>query len=130
MRFIGRFMLEFGVLSSAFDFLTFGALLGLFHTTPELFRTGWFVESLLTELVVALVVRTRRPFFRSKPGKVLLVSTIVLIPVTFAIPYVPHIGVLGFVTLPPGLLAVLAGVTALYVLATELMKKWFYRRAV
>jgi len=95
-----------------------------------LFRTGWFVESLLTELVVALVVRTRRPFFRSKPGKVLLVSTMVLIPVTFAIPYVPHIGVLGFVTVPPSLLAVLAGVTALYVLATELMKKWFYRRAV
>jgi Mg2+-importing ATPase len=130
MRFIGRFMLEFGVLSSAFDFLTFAALLGPFHATPELFRTGWFVESLLTELVVALVVRTRRPFFRSKPGKVLLVSTMVLIPVTFAIPYVPHINVLGFVAVPPSLLAALAGVTALYVLATELMKKWFYRRTV
>jgi Mg2+-importing ATPase len=130
MRFIGRFMLEFGVLSSAFDFLTFAALLDLFHATPELFRTGWFVESLLTELVVALVVRTRRPFFRSRPGKVLLVSTMVLIPVAFAIPYVPHIGVLGFVTVPLSLLAVLAGVTALYVLATELMKKWFYRRTV
>jgi Mg2+-importing ATPase len=130
MRFIGRFMLEFGVLSSAFDFLTFGALLGLFHATPELFRTGWFVESLLTELVVALVVRTRRPFFRSKPGKLLLVSTMVLIPVAFAIPYVPHISVLGFVTVPPSLLAVLAGVTAFYVLATELMKKWFYRTTV
>jgi P-type Mg2+ transporter len=129
MRFIGRFMIEFGVLSSAFDFLTFGVLLGLFHASPELFRTGWFVESLLTELVVALVVRTRRPFFRSKPGTVLLVSTMVLIPVTFAIPYVPHISVLGFVTIPPSLLVVLAGITALYVVATELMKKWFYRRA-
>jgi len=129
IRFIGRFMLEFGILSSAFDFLTFGALLGLFHATPELFRTGWFVESLLTELVVALVVRTRRPFFRSKPGKVLLVSTMVLIPVAFAIPYLPHIGVLGFVAVPGSLLAALAGVTALYVLATELMKKWFYRGA-
>ena len=129
MRFIGRFMLEFGVVSSAFDFLTFAVLLGLFHATPALFRTGWFVESLLTELVVALVVRTRRPFFRSRPGKVLLVSTAVMIPVTFAIPYMPYVGVLGFVTVPTSLLAALAGVTALYVLATELMKKWFYRKA-
>src|SRR5678809_1166825 len=85
MRFIGRFMLEFGILSSAFDFLTFGALLGLFHATPELFRTGWFVESLLTELVVALVVRTRRPFFRSKPGAVLFWSTLALVGLAPAI---------------------------------------------
>lgn len=130
MRFIGRFMLEFGALSSAFDFLTFAVLLGLFRATPEVFRTGWFVESLLTELLVALVVRTRRPFFRSRPGKVLLVSTMVLIPVAFAIPYLPHIGVVGFVAVPPSLLAVLAGITALYVVATELMKKWFYRKTM
>jgi Mg2+-importing ATPase len=129
MRFIGRFMIEFGVLSSAFDVLTFAVLLGPFHATPELFRTGWFIESLLTELVVALVVRTRRPFFRSQPGRMLLVSTMVLIPVTFAIPYVPHIGVLGFVAVPVSLLATLAAVTVLYVLATELMKSWFYRSA-
>ena len=69
MRFIGRFMLEFGAVSSVFDFLTFGALLLVFHAAPDLFRTGWFVESLLTELVIALVVRTRRPFFRSRPGR-------------------------------------------------------------
>ncbi len=128
MRFIGRFMLEFGALSSAFDFLTFGALLWLLHATPEQFRTGWFVESLLTELVVALVVRTRRPFFRSKPGKVLLLSTMILVPLAFAIPYLPDIAVLGFVAVPPSLLAMIAGITAFYVLATELMKKWFYRK--
>ena len=72
MRFIGRFMVEFGLLSSVFDFLTFGVLLCVFHASPEVFRTGWFVESLLTELVIALVVRTRRPFFRSRPGTILL----------------------------------------------------------
>ena len=75
-------------------------------------------------------MRTRRPFFRSRPGTVLLVSTLVLIAVAFAIPYLPHIGVLGFVAVPASLLAALAGVTALYVLATELMKRWFYKRAV
>lgn len=130
MRFIGRFMVEFGVLSSLFDFLTFAVLLGLFHASPEVFRTGWFVASLLTELVVALVVRTRRPFFRSRPGKTLLVSTLALIPVAFGIPFMPYVSLLGFVAVPASLLAALAGVTVLYVLATELMKKSFYRRAV
>jgi Mg2+-importing ATPase len=128
MRFIGLFMVEFGVLSSLFDGLTFAALLGLFPSTPELFRTGWFVESLLTELAVALVVRTRRPFFRSRPGAVLLVTTLVLIPAACAIPYLPHAGVLGFVPLPAGLLGTLAGITVCYVAATELLKRRFYAR--
>jgi Mg2+-importing ATPase len=128
MGFIGRFMIEFGILSSVFDFITFAALLGFFHAGAELFRTGWFVESLLTELVIALVVRTRRPFFRSRPGTVLLISTLILIPVTFAIPFAPYAGVLGFVPLPTALFAALLGITALYVFAAELTKKWFYRR--
>jgi hypothetical protein len=71
----------------------------------------------------------RRPFFRSKSGRVLLLSTLGLIPATFVIPYLSHIGVLGFVRLAPSLLAALALVTMLYVFATELMKRWFYRRA-
>ena len=76
MRFIGRFMVEFGLLSSVFDALTFATLLLVFATPVSVFRTGWFVESLLTELVIALVVRTRRPFFRSRPGRwTLLAST-------------------------------------------------------
>jgi Mg2+-importing ATPase len=129
MRFIARFMVEFGVLSSLFDLLTFAGLLVLFHATPELFRTGWFVESLLTELAIALVVRTRRPFFRSRPGRVLLISTLVLVPVTFAIPYVPYAGLLGFVPLPASLLAGLAAVTVVYVGAAEVTKRWFYRRS-
>jgi Mg2+-importing ATPase len=127
MRFIARFMIEFGFLSSIFDFLTFGMLLGVFRATPELFRTGWFIESLLTELVIALVVRTRRPFFRSRPGRLLFWSTQILILVTFTIPYVPFANLLGFVPPPASLLATLAGVTVLYVAAAELTKRWFYR---
>jgi P-type Mg2+ transporter len=127
IRFIGRYMVEFGVLSSTFDFLTFGALLVIFRATPEIFRTSWFVESLLTELVVALVMRTRRPFFRSRPGTLLLESTIVLIIVALAIPYLPFADVFGFVPLPGGLLAAIAFITVLYVAATELQKRWFYR---
>jgi Mg2+-importing ATPase len=127
MRFIGRFMVEFGVLSSAFDFLTFAALIGLFHAAPELFRTGWFVESLLTELVIALVVRTRRPFYRSRPGGLLLYSSMALIAVAFLVPFLPYVDVLGFVPVPGALLATLAGVTALYVVSAELLKYRFYR---
>ncbi len=69
IRFIGRFMVEFGAVSSIFDFVTFGVLLKGFRVNPELFRTSWFVESLLTELVIALVVRTKRPFYRSRPER-------------------------------------------------------------
>jgi Mg2+-importing ATPase len=128
MRFIGRFMVQFGALSSLFDFLTFATLLVLFAAPPELFRTGWFVESLLTELVIALVIRTRRPFFRSRPGRFLLVSTIILVVATFAIPFVPRADILGFVPVPASLLAVLAAIAGLYVLAIELVKHRFYRR--
>ncbi len=127
MRFIGRFMVEFGVTSSLFDLLTFAALLGLFRAGPELFRTGWFVESLLTELVIALIVRTERPFFRSRPGRLLLISTLLLVPLTFALPFLPGANLLGFVPPPAALLASLVAITLLYVLATELLKRWFYR---
>jgi Mg2+-importing ATPase len=127
-RFIGPFMVEFGVLSSAFDLLTFALLRRGFGAGPELFRTGWFLESLLTELVVALVVRTRRPFWHSRPGRLLLASTVALVAVAFAVPYVPGASVFGFVPLPLGVLAALMLITIAYVSAAELMKRWFYHR--
>jgi Mg2+-importing ATPase len=128
MRFIGRFMVEFGVLSSVFDFVMFGALLGLVAATPILFRTGWFTESLLTELVIALVVRTRRPFFQSRPGFLLLSLTIGVVVAAFVIPYLPGAGVLGFAPMPVQVLLLIVVVTLLYVTATELAKAHFYRR--
>ena len=128
ISFIGRFMVVFGLVSAVFDFVTFGALWIVFQAAPGVFRTGWFVESLLTELVIALVVRTRRPFFRSRPGTILLASTIALIVVAFVIPYLPFAGVFGFVPLPGLLLATIALITVLYVVATELTKRRFYAR--
>jgi Mg2+-importing ATPase len=127
MRFIGKFMVVFGLTSSLFDFLTFGSLLKLFHATPVVFRTGWFIESLLTELVIALVVRTRRPFYRSRPGKVLFYSTLLLIGFTFLIPFLPFSAYLGFVPLPAAILLTLVTLTIFYVIVTEAMKRWFYR---
>jgi Mg2+-importing ATPase len=88
----------------------------------DTFRTAWFVESLLTELVIALVVRTRRRFYQSRPGNVLLWSTIGLIILTFTIPFLPSVAVLGFVPLSFDILATLALITALYIVATEILK--------
>jgi P-type Mg2+ transporter len=128
IRFIGRYMVEFGVLSSVFDCLTFGALLLVFRATPAIFRTGWFVESLLTELLVALVMRTRRPFFRSRPGRLLLNATIGVIVLALAVPYLPFADAFGFVPLPGVLLAAMVFITVLYVAETDVQKQWFYRR--
>lgn len=127
IRFITRYMIEFGFLSSAFDLIMFAILLVGFRASVEVFRTSWFVESLLTELAVALVVRTHRPFFRSRPGTLLLVTTIGVSALAFAIPFLPFSSYLGFVPIPVSLLLTICGVTTLYVFATELLKKWFYR---
>jgi Mg2+-importing ATPase len=89
--------------------------------------TGWFVESLLTELVIALVVRPGRPFFRGRPGTLLLASTVAIVAVTFAIPFLPLAGALGFAPLPGAMLLILTGITVLHVVATELAKSRFYR---
>ena len=77
--------------------------------------------------MIALVVRTRRPFFRSRPGNTLLLLTVALLVVTPAIPFLPFVGELGFVPIPAALIAVLLGITAAYVLATEILKRQFYR---
>lgn len=127
-KFISRYMVLFGLVSSLFDFLTFGTLLYVFSTTEEEFRTGWFIESLLTELVIALVVRTRRVFFRSRPGTLLLSSTVIVIGITLVLPYLPINSLLGFVPLPAPLMLMLIGLTVLYVVVAEIAKNYFYGR--
>jgi P-type Mg2+ transporter len=126
--FIRDYMVLFGLVSSIFDFLTFGVLLFIFNASPEKFRTGWFIESLLTELVIALVVRTRRVFFRSRPGTLLLVSTLIVIGITLVLPYFPFNYLFGFIPLPAPLMLTMLGLTAVYVLVTEITKKYFYSR--
>ena len=128
MKFIRNFMLVFGAVSSVFDYLTFGTLLFVVRASPEQFRTAWFIESLLTELFVALVVRTRRPFFKSRIGKYLWLSTLAVAAVTLVVPYLPFGGLLGFVPLPIPLMLTILGITLGYVLATEVAKKHFYAR--
>ncbi|MBK6587579.1 MAG: magnesium-translocating P-type ATPase [Acidobacteria bacterium] len=128
ISFIGKFMIVFGLVSSIFDYLTFGLLYFYIRASEAEFQTGWFIESLLTELLVALIVRTRRPFYRSRPGRWLWISTVAVVGLTIVIPYIPGTNILGFVPLPPGILVMIIVISALYVAAAEAVKQVFYRR--
>ncbi len=127
IAYVRNFMIVFGLVSSVFDFLTFAVLLWGVRASEQEFHTAWFVESLLTELAVALVVRTRMPFYRSRPGKWLLRSTVAVAMLTMAIPYLPGSHRLGFIPLPIPLLMLVVGITLLYVLAAEQAKRYFHR---
>jgi Mg2+-importing ATPase len=123
LRTVRNFMIVYGVLSSVFDVATFLTLRLGFGAGPEVFRTGWFIESTATELAVLLVLRTNRPFLRSRPARALLISSALLAAVTVALPYTPLARPLGFVPLVGVILATLAGLTIVYVLANEVVKR-------
>ncbi len=125
---IATFMVGFGVLSSLFDLATFAVLLLGFHADADLFRSGWFVESLLTQLFVALVIRTRRSCFKSRPGRFLLFATAALVPVALAIPFLPFTRPIGFVPVPVLLLACVLGISLAYAATVEATKGWFLKR--
>jgi Mg2+-importing ATPase len=125
--FIRRFMLIFGPLSSAFDFLTFALLFWLLHAGQDLFHTGWFVESVLSAAFVVLALRTRLPLTRSRPGRALLAMTGLVVLLTVALPYSPLAGPLGFKPLPPLYLLAIAAIVVTYVASAEMVKRWFYR---
>ncbi len=126
---IRNFMLAFGLISSLFDVLTFFVLLVVLRSAEEEFRTAWFVESLLTELAILLVVRTHRPLIRSRPSRALLGSTVGVAVLAFALPYLPLLApMFGFVALPPLLLATLIAITLAYVVVNETAKRAFQRQ--
>ncbi len=126
--FIRDYMVTFGLISSLYDMLTFGLLLWVFHAAPAEFRTAWFVESLLTELLVALVVRTRGPCYRSRPATSLVVITATVVCVTLTLPYSPVATLFDFVPLPLPLMLTLVGVSLAYGATVEWGKQVFYRR--
>ena len=123
-------MLTFGLVSSIFDYLTFAVLLLFLQAGVEEFRTGWFVESVISASVIVLVVRSRRPFIRSRPSRGLLVATLAIGGLTLLLPYTPLRGLLGFVPLQPQFLAALLCIVVGYVVAAEVAKKVFYRHVL
>jgi P-type Mg2+ transporter len=128
---IRLYMITFGLISTVFDLLTFGLLIQVYHASAQLFQSTWFVISLLTELVVVLVLRTRRPFWKSKPGPILLVSTLAVGAVAMVLPRLGMVSRwMGFVPLPPHLMLSGLGIVALYAVTTEAAKLVFYARGL
>jgi Mg2+-importing ATPase len=128
VKFIERFMLVFGPISSVFDFLTFYVLLYLFGAGETLFQTGWFIESITTQVLVVFAIRTRRPLFRSRPHLFLAAMALGVIAVAMALPLLPVVGRwLGFVAPPPLFFVFLIGATLAYLAIVEITKRIFYR---
>lgn len=126
--FIRRFMMTFGALSSVFDFLTFGALLLILQASPAQFRTGWFLESVISAALIVLVIRSRRPFLRSRPAPALLLATLAVVGITIALPYTPLAYHLGFAPLPAHFLILIGVIVLVYIGAAEITKRHFYSR--
>jgi Mg2+-importing ATPase len=123
-------MTFFGPISSAYDFQTFGVMIWVFDAGPQLFHTGWFVESLATQSLVVFVIRTRRvPFFHSRPSRPLLAATLAVVLVGILIPYSPFADLLGFRPLPRTFLVILVGMAVTYLGIVEAGKAVFFRRA-
>ena len=128
IAFIRKFMLTFGLVSSVFDYLTFGVLMLILHATPAQFQTGWFMESVISASVIVLVIRSRRPFFKSRPGRYLLMATLIVAGVTLIFPFTPLGRIFGFVPLPLSFLVIMLAIVALYMVTTEVVKKIFYQK--
>jgi Mg2+-importing ATPase len=126
---IRRFMAFFGPISSVYDFLTFFVMLRVFDAGASLFQSGWFVESLTTQTLVIFVIRTRRlPFYKSRPSRPLLLTTLACATLGVAIPYIPPIAHLfGFQPLPLTFLAILAVMIATYLVLAQIGVGIFFR---
>ena len=128
IRFIRSFMLSVGPVSSIFDFLTFYLMLRVFHAGEALFHTGWFVESLATQVLVIFVIRTQGNPFRSRPSTLLTVTSLSAVLIGALLPFTVLGTRLGFVPLPWGFFLVLAAMVVAYLAGVEVVKRWFFRR--
>jgi len=127
MRFVHNFMLFLGPVSSVFDFLTFGLLLLVFHADEALFQTGWFIESLATQVLVIFVLRTRRNPLRSRPHPVLATTSVAVVVLAVVLPFTPLGAWFGFVPPSAAFLLAIAGLTVSYLLLAQGAKWAFYR---
>jgi Mg2+-importing ATPase len=129
MKFVKKFMLLFGLISSFFDYVTFFLLFYLFRVTAAQFQTGWFIESLATQTLIILIIRTSLvPFIQSKPAISLLLSTVFAVAFGWSLPFLIPGAWFGLVPLNPIILATLFGVVVTYLITVEIVKQWFYRR--
>jgi Mg2+-importing ATPase len=127
MNFIRNFMLVVGPVSSAFDFLTFYVMLSVLQADEALFQTGWFVESLCTQVLVIFIIRTRGNPFKSRAHPVLVATSLAVVAIAAVLPYTPLGSYFGFVPPPAKFYFILAGMVGVYLLVVEMAKRGFYR---
>jgi Mg2+-importing ATPase len=126
--FIRNFMLVVGPVSSVFDFLMFFILISVLGANEELFHTGWFIESIATQVLVIFIIRTRGNPFKSRPNMALTVTSLAVVMAAILLPFTPLAPHLGFVVPPPLFFLILPGMVLCYLAAVELVKRYFYRR--
>ena len=131
-----RFIVFIGPISSIFDYATYFIMLFIYgawaHPDPShaaLFHTGWFVESLFTQTLIIHVIRTKKiPFLQSRASKALTFTSLAIVAVGAYLPYSPLASLLGFTPLPWSYWLWLLGMLVIYVLLTQVIKTWFYRK--
>ena len=127
IREIKKFMWSYGLLSSIFDFTTFGVLLLVFHADQSLFQAGWFLESIMTQVFVVYIIRTKLvPFKESRPSTLLILSTLLVILTSLLIVLLPIRNLFHFGHLLPIQIISLSGVVVLYLFFAQLIKSRFY----
>lgn len=128
VRLIRNYMFVFGALSTVFDLTTFLVLRLVFHAEAPEFRSAWFLGSILTEVGVLFVLRTRAPFFLSRPSRWVILTSLLVVAIAIAVPYSPLAPALELVPIPATLLGLIVLITLAYIASTELVKRVFWRR--
>ena len=127
MKFIKKFMIVFGLISSLFDFATFGFLYFMLHSNEAIFRTGWFLESMATQVLIIHIIRTRRlPFVQSTAHPALIATTLGVVLIAWILPFTPVANILGFVPLSLNILLGLGAIVITYLVTVEIAKRFFY----
>jgi Mg2+-importing ATPase len=123
-----KYMLVFGIHSSLFDIATFMTLYHILHTGDDAFRTGWFIESVLSEIFILFIIRTHKRFYRSRPGRYLSLFSALALVATVCLPYSPLAAEFGLTPIALPTLATMLCILLLYVLTAEMLKVWFFQR--
>jgi Mg2+-importing ATPase len=121
-------MVIFGIHSSLFDVITFVTLLYVLKVKESAFQTGWFIESILTELFILFIIRTHKNFFKSQPGKYLFLLSVLGLVMTIGLPYTPLATEVGLVPLPLFNLGIMLAIVASYIITADLLKVWFFKK--
>ncbi len=128
LKFIRIYMVVFGIHSSIFDVITFITLMYVLKVRESAFQTGWFIESIITELLILFIIRTRKNFFKSKPGKYLFILSVLGLIITTTLPYLPFASSVGLVPLPLVNFAALFAIVTAYIITADILKVWFFRK--